>query len=227
MTSTYASPVNELRIQTAADGTRALTFLEVNGVDLLDLQQATERPDGSPYPYGLMVFVPADPVGLLPPDSSVLLPTALPRQAMIGICSCGAPECASLWMQVRRDEFEDVVVWEPDPSAPSSSIDTTYRFDLLDYLDAIDDGHRSTTSWETRPRLLARELRRRQGGLFEFMGGRLLRVRTWPGVEYLSIRVATDDGPHEYQIPVPDDRTDEQLLDELEYFDAGRYRRTS
>ena len=221
-------PVSALDIRTATDagdsaGHRGLTFVYIGGVDVLELERPTQRPDGTLYPYGPMVFHPPDPAVLLPPDSSALLPSVVPREAMVGICGCGEPGDASLWMQVRREHSE--VIWEPDPYAPRSSIQGTYRFDLVQYLEAVDQGHQSTTTWETRPRLLARQLRRQRDSLFGFPVPRLLNARSWPGVDYLLIEVAGSDGVHEYQIPVPDDRTDDQVIADLINFDPQRYER--
>lgn len=148
-----------------------------------------------------MVLYAPDPVGLLPPDSSSLLPSVVPRPAMVGICGCGEPEDDSLWMQVRRDRH--MVIWEPDPNAPRSSIEATYRFDAVQYLEAVDEGHRLTIGWETRPRLLARELRRQRDSLFGFYGLRLLTVRSWPGVNHLMIEVAGTDGIQWYKVLRP------------------------
>lgn len=151
-------------------------------------------------------------------------------QAMVGICSCGESGCGSLWMVVHRENH--LVVWEPDPNAPRSSIDTTWRFELRQYLDAVDDGHRSTVAWETRPQLFARDLRRRRDSLFGFgmgnsrreTGGQLLDVRCWPDVYYVTIRLAEKGGVREYQIPIRSDQTDEEIRCELRDFDPSRYR---
>lgn len=227
MTAT-AVPVSTLQIRTAVQagdsaGHRGLTCIFVDDVDILERERPVRRPDGSLYPYGPMVFYPPDPVGLLPPDSSSLLPSVVPRQAMVGICGCGEPEDASLWMQDRRDR--DVVIWEPDPNAPRSSIEATYRFDLVQYLEAVDDGHRSTIVWETRPRLLARELRRQRDSLFGFSGPRLLNVRSWPGVDDLMIEVAGSDGIAWYEVSVPDDQSDAEVTAGMKNFDPSRYQR--
>ena len=218
--------MSALQIQTttvagATAGPRGLTLIYNDGGDVFELVRPTRRPDGSLYPRGPMVFHPPDPVMLLPPDSSALLPSVVPREAIVGICSCGQPEDASLWMHVRRHHGQ--VIWEPDAYAPRSSIQGTYRFDLVQYLEAVDQGHQSTTTWETRPRLLARELRRQRDSLFGFPGPRLLNARSWPGVDYLLIEVAGSDGVHEYQIPVTDNRTDDQIIADLYNFDPQRY----
>lgn len=228
MTSS-AAPVSTLQIRTAVQvgddraGPRGLACIFIDGVDVLELERPVRRPDGSFYPYGPMVFYPPDPVSLLPPDSSTLLPSVVPRQAMIGICSCGEPEDASLWMHVLREN--NLVVWEPDPNAPRSSIEGTYRFDLVQYLEAVDEGQQSTIEWETRPRLLARELRRQRDSLFGFSGVRLLSIRSWPGVGHLIIEVAAGDGIEFFEVPVPDDQTDDEIVAELHHFDPSRYQR--
>ena len=225
-----AAPLRTLQIRTAVQGgddpagQRGLARIFLDGIDILELERPVRRPDGSFYPYGPMVFYPPDPVTLLPPDSSTLLPSVSPRQAMIGICGCGEPEDASLWMQVRREGH--LVVWEPDPNAPRSSIGGTYRFHLVHYLDAVDQGHQSTIDWETRPRLLARELRRQRDSLFGFYGPRLLSVRSWPGVDHLIIEIAARDGIEFYEVPVRDDQTDDEILAELQNFDPFRYQRS-
>lgn len=214
--------MSELRVRTARQDFRGLVYLSVDGADILQLERPLRRPDGSRYPSGPMVFYPPDPVSLLPPDSSILLPSVIPRQAMVGICSCGEPEDASLWMQIRREGH--LVVWVPDPTAPASSIEGTYRFDLLQYLEAVDEGHRSTIAWETRPRLLARELRRQRDSLFGFSGVKLFSVRSWPGVDYLVIEVTSGDGFQFWEVPVPDDQTNDEIVAALHQFDASRYR---
>lgn len=42
-------------------------------------------------------------------------------------------------------------------------------------------------------------------------------------VTYLLIEVAGNDGVHQYQIPVPDHRTDDQVVVDLVNFDPQRY----
>ncbi|MGH3266995.1 MAG: hypothetical protein ACRDNS_34005, partial [Trebonia sp.] len=111
------SPNSELRIQTGVADGHAVTVILIDGVDILDLQRPTHRPDRSEYTHGPKEFLPSDPVELLPPDSAALLPTTAPRHAMIGICTCGEPGCSSMWLQVRRDGGQ--VVWEPDPDTPT------------------------------------------------------------------------------------------------------------
>jgi hypothetical protein len=206
----------ELRVQTGCDGHHATTSLFIDGVDILELQTPNTRPDGSPYRDGRSkVFRPADPVGLLPPDSRVLLPSASPSQAMVGICGCGESGCASLWLRVRRDG--DQVVWEPDPDTQRHSVDRTWRFDLRRYLDAVDAGM-ATLTWEDRPRLLAREFRRLKDSLFGFpirSGHELLTAHAWPGTGKISISIAGPTGVRWHHIPVPDDETDEQIIDSV------------
>lgn len=143
MSHTAGDGTYDLAIDSGPNGTRAETHISIDGVDLLELQRPTHRPDGSRYPRGPMIYLPADPEDLLPPDSAALLPSVEPHRAMVGICNCGHSDCGSLWLQVRRDR--DQVLWEPSrepPGGARSTIDTCYRFDLVPYLDAIDAGQR-------------------------------------------------------------------------------------
>jgi hypothetical protein len=223
---TRPGQLNELRVETAFDGNRATTSLFIDGVDILELQRPTVRPDGSSYRDGKPnVFRPADPIGLLPPDSRVLLPAAVPCQAMIGVCSCGEAGCASLWLRVRRDGGQ--VLWEPDPDAPRHSVDRTWRFDLARYLDAVDAGT-STMTWEPRVRLLAREFRRLRDRLFGFPirnGYNLLTVSAWPGNDQIIVSVAGPTGVSFHSVPVPADQTDKEIIESLWDFDPARFPR--
>ncbi|MGI8418878.1 MAG: hypothetical protein ACR2P2_22300 [Nakamurella sp.] len=158
---------------------------------------------------------------LLSPDSSALLPAALPRPAMVGVCSCGEADDASLWMQVRREG--DQVVWEPDPTSERSTIDTSWRFDLLPYLDAVDEGQRSVARWEERPRVLARELRRRRDSLFGFdMGNsrgtvaKLTEARAWASSDLISIVISGPSGTQWFRMPVRADLSDQDIIDDLQ-----------
>lgn len=219
-------PVDELRIDTSVVGNSAHTLIFINDVDLLELQRPDHRPDGSPYPSGPKTFLPADPVDVLPPDTRVLLPFHLPTEAMVGVCSCGEPGCGSLWLQVRRDG--QTVLWEPDPLTVRSSIDATYRFELTGYLDAVDGGYRSSQPWETRPRRLARELRRRRDSLFGFSMGStrqgtaadLTWARAWPGVEHISIS-GVGEQRWFYEVLVPDDLSDEDIIAGIQRLDPN------
>ena len=221
--------VRRLAIDTYVSEGRGATRIEIDGVDLLDVQRPARRPDGSVYPDGPMTFLPPDPLGLLPPDSSALLPAAAPRHAMVGICSCGEAGCSSLWLQLRREGSQ--VIWEPDPNSPRSSIDIAWTCELRQYLDAVDDGQRSTLRWETRARLLARELRRQREGLFGFpmidLVARteltLLNVLAWPGRDDIILQIATNDGVRELTVHVDDDRTDEQILNSVRGIDPARF----
>lgn len=217
-------PVDELRIDTTVVGNSAHTLIFINDVALLELQRPDRRPDGSAYPSGPKRFLPADPVDVLPPDTRALLPFHLPAEAMVGVCDCRESGCASLWLQVRRDGR--TVLWEPDPLTVRSSIDTTYRFELTGYLDALDAGYRSTQEWETRPRRLARELRRRRDSLFGFSMGStpqstaadLTWARAWPGVEHISIG-AVGEQRWFYDVLVPDGLSDEHIIAGIQRLD--------
>ncbi len=167
-----------------------------------------------------MVFRPASPVDLLPPDSMALLPTARSRPAMVGICGCGIAGCDSLWLQVRR--CGEQVIWEPYPASPHLTIESRYVFGLVQYLDAVDAGQASTSQWESRALVLAQELRRRRDSLngFPMFAGRgadmavlrLLEVSAWPGHDAIVLTVATPSGVRQLEIPVTDGLTDDQIL---------------
>lgn len=196
-----------LHVETGVREHSAETHLVVGGADLLVHEQWSTR-RGEPR-----MFRPADPVGLLPPDSRVLLPAADPVPAMVGVCTCGSPGCGSLWMQVRRDG--DHAVWEPLPDPPRSSIRGTYRFPLPAYLDAVDDGVRRQV--QEHPRQLARELRVARDSLFGVMppGHELLDVRAWPGVPQVTISVAARATPSFHRIAVEPGDTVQHLIARL------------
>ena len=201
MTGDYPGPGHpgarsRLRVQTGAEEHQATTRLVIDGVDLLDLQQPAVHPDGSPRRGGPKQFLPPDPVGLLPPESPALLPTTAGTAAMVGVCTCGDPECSSLWLRVVRDG--DTAVWGPDPDSPGDTVDRTWRFDLLPYLDVVDTAAAAALAGEDLPRRLARELRRRRNGLHGFgstrSGCHLFDARAWPGIPEVRLTVATDAG---------------------------------
>jgi hypothetical protein len=184
-------------------GTAAATYL------LLDLERPPLAPRAAVRPRSTRRFRPADPVGLLPPDSRALLPTRHPTPVMIGVCSCGEPGCGSLWMQVRRDG--DEVVWGPTQHPPRGSVRRPWRFGLVPYLDAIDAAA-GPWSWEGPSRLLARELRtHRDGPLGPHIGTGfgLHEVRAWPGVDRMVGLVAGPAGLATFSITVrPGDTLD-------------------
>lgn len=200
--------LHTLHAETGAREHHAETILSVDGTDIRILEQATHRADGTLRKQPRL-YNPADPVGLLPPDSRVLLPTTLPVPAMIGICSCGEPGCDSLWMQVRRDR--DLVVWEPTTDTPRASIRHTYRFALLPYLDALDDA--CTRAVEERPQVLARELRASRDSLFGApVRGQVLDVRAWPGTGWISVGIVAPSAVRQLRIVAgPHDSLDDVL----------------
>lgn len=208
--------LNVLRIDTGERQSSAETRLFIDGVELVGSQRFNVRANGTPLDPGRTIgFRPADPVGLLPPDSRALLPSAVPSSVMVGICSCGEAGCGSLYLRVRRDG--DVVLWEPEPSPPHHTVDRTWRFGLGQYLDAIDAGA-ATMTWLSRPLLLARELRRRRDshwGSEAELGCLLLDVRAWPGVDEIQIQVADRDGVRWRRIAVPDEQTDQEIIGSL------------
>lgn len=224
---------SELRIETGTHqpGRRIplpTTTIFIDDVDFFQLERRRRtRPlsgrDGIERPETWWkIYQPTDPVGLLPPDSRVLLPSAAPSRAMVGVCNCGESGCDSLWLQVRRDG--DQVCWEPVEPHTGTSITTTYRFDLRRYLDAIDAGTASLT-WEERPRLLARRLRQEQrDSVFGVpLPGyyRLLDAQAWPGQDQINVTVVGPTGTKYLSLPVPAELSDEQVLDQLRRLDPS------
>lgn len=185
------------------------------------MQRPIRRPDGRLYPGGgPRSFSPPDPAALLPPDSAALLPTMAGTTAMVGVCNCGEPDCGSLWMRVRRTG--DVVVWQPDPDPPDASIDRTWTFDLRRYLDAIDIGQGLFAPLESRARVIARELRRRDdlwAGSTE--GGsklkplHLLDARAGIGPTEIVLEVAFDHGIRRVEVEAQPGMTDQQVVERL------------
>lgn len=209
--------VNVLRIDTAVVDGQPAAMVWIDEVDILQLQRPAHRTYGWQDRPAPDPFRPPDPIALLPPDCAGLLPMTAPRAAMVGICSCGEPGCSSLWIQVRRDA--DRVVWEPDPNSPRSTIDTTWSFELLQYLDAVDEGAQSVQRWEQRPHRLARQFRQRRDSLFEFSVG-----STTEGILWLTDAAASGQ-PDQIQvtlarrtyhhISVTADLTDEDIITSL------------
>jgi hypothetical protein len=77
-----------------------------------------------------------DPDRLLPPLAHVLFPTRQPRRLVVGACSCGETGCGSLVVTLRRVGNE--VIWEPWEANGVETLSRDYRFELTQYLDAID-----------------------------------------------------------------------------------------
>ncbi|MEP6559473.1 MAG: hypothetical protein ABJD68_00155 [Nakamurella sp.] len=199
---------------------RPSTRLRINGIDLLTLQRPM---GGAGQP---LQFIPPDPAVLLPPDSSALMASTVPSQAMVGICGCGEARCNSLWAQVRRDGRQ--VLWEPDPNSSGRTLDTTYRFDLNGYLDSIDGAAATVLARPDRPRRIARELRRQRDSLFGFFmynadfHYRLLDVRSG-AVDNIFITVAGPPGERQYSVAIPADLNDDEIIDRLHRFDPSQY----
>jgi len=188
--------LSRLRIEVGVDGSRSTVRLLVDGADLLASQQSQVFADGRVRPAVPMRFDPPDPTDLLPPDAAVLLLTAAGSAAMVGVCTCGELGCGSLWLRVSRDG--GTVVWGPDPDAAGDTVDRSWRFDLLRYLDAVDTAAAAALAGEDQPRRLARELRHRREALHRFVfarpGIRLLDARAWAGVPEVQLTVASPAG---------------------------------
>jgi len=92
----------------------------------------------------------------------------------------------------------DTAVWAPEPDSPGHTVDRTWRFDLLPYLDAVDTAAAAALAREDLPRRLARELRGRRDGLHGFGFTRsefhLLDARAWPGIPEVRLTLATTAG---------------------------------
>ena len=104
----------------------------------LDDGNASLRPmiDGDDLLAGYRNSTGRDPNRVLPPVSSVLLPTGEARAVLIGSCSCGVTGCGSLEMSVRREH--GTVIWEPALYPQYETLSRSYRFELERYLDAVD-----------------------------------------------------------------------------------------
>lgn len=96
-----------------------------------------------------------DPDDLLRRRAVELLPLGGRRDAAIGVCSCGELGCRSFRVSISRQA--DVVQWSPAEHGETTA--ETYRFALVDYLDALEDA-RELRPFEGRGRGVAREVRR-------------------------------------------------------------------
>lgn len=213
---------SELRIETGYTDHLAATSIFIDGVDFFQLQRRRPRRSRAGADIEWLMYRPTDPVGLLPPDSRLLLPSATPNRAMIGVCSCREAGCDSLWLHVRRDG--DDVWWEPVTVQVGHSIDTAWRFGLRQYLDAIDAGTASLT-WEQRPRLLARRLRTERDVLFGFPPTYywLLDAHAWPDDDQINVTIAGPTGVGHHRLPVPAGLTDDEVLDQVRRTDWSSY----
>ncbi len=100
---------------------------------------ATVRPyvDSEDLLAGYQNSAGLDPERILPPLSDHLLPTRAGRTVIIGSCTCGETGCGCLVVHIRRVGTE--VCWGPsDEAGYSETLARSYRFGLVDYLDAVD-----------------------------------------------------------------------------------------
>ena len=98
-----------------------------------------------------------DPDRLLPPLSSALLPTRWGHVVLVGSCGCGELGCGSLSVRLSRAGSE--VLWQSEPAPHHETIARTYRFELQNYLDAVDDAVENPPSDEGRGRRVSRAVR--------------------------------------------------------------------
>lgn len=226
---TAAPAADTLRLAVHPDPFTPRLRIIVNGADLNDSQRPLSH-RGHPF-----LFLPPRCSTILPPEATALLPTARPTQAMVGVCTCGEAGCNSLWVRVRR--CADRVVWEPDDSSSRHTVDRRWSFELVPYLDEIDDAVVASDGVQPRAHAVAREVRRRRDSLDGFgMSTREQDYRlvaafvAWdePGPDpVLGIEVAGTGGLGHYLVPLPPERSDDEILDELHDFHPERYRRDS
>lgn len=140
-----------------------------------------------------------DPDRLLPPLSSLLFPTRAGRQVLIGVCSCGETGCGSLALWVRRVASE--VKWEPVEVPPDETILRNYRFDLTQYLEAVDRAADDPPG-EGRGRRVARMVRlmlglhdQRYDVLTHFHVAKIDWISAWPWrSETVKVSLSSDKG---------------------------------
>lgn len=115
---------------------------------------------------------------------------------------------------------------------------TCWTFELRDYLDALDDAAAQLGPIESRARRLARQIREQRDGLFGFPVNNRTTVfeclgaeATWWDPEaagpQLGLRLAGPDGDWTYLVPVPDERTDAEILEALHGFEPENHERTA
>lgn len=227
MTANPAADTLRLIVQPARFMPR-LTIV-INGEDLV----ATQRPLGS---IGQpMRFIAPTCAQVLPPDAVGVLPTTRPTRAMVAVCGCGSAGCDSLWVRVSRTGGR--VNWSPDDGSPHRTVDRTWSFELLPYLDAVDGAVAANARLERRAHTVARELRRRRDSLpgvtintreqiFDLRDAYATRNVDDTDDMLLAVRVAGADGIGDYLVPLPENRSDDDILGDLDDFDPARYRCT-
>lgn len=225
MTATPAADMLHLVVEPGLLTPQLRIFL--NGEDLTVAHRPRGR-SGRPIPL-LPTLCPQ----ALPPDVVSWMPTTRPTRAMVAVCNCGEAGCNSLWVRVRR--VGDRVRWEPDDQAPRATVDRGWSFELLAYLDEIDEAVAASHLLETRAHSIARELRVRRDSLFGFGMSTREQVFTLFDARAaldpqdldaglcLGIQVAGRDGLTWHLIPLPVDRSDDDILDDLHDFHPERY----
>lgn len=181
--------------------------------------QLTLRPfiDGQDLLHGYRNDQGLDPHRLLPPISSVLLPVRAGNVAIIGVCSCGETGCGSLSVRLARIGSE--VIWEPEPDPDYETVTRTYRFDLQQYLDAVDDAAGDPPWGEGRGRRVSRAVRLSLGlydqayeSLAVFHTGTVDWVSAWPWTSDVVKVSITSDGQQEiYEFAAGLDETEAEL----------------
>lgn len=159
-----------------------------------------------------------DPDDLLPPLSDLLLPTRGGRHVVIGSCTCGYTGCGSLSMIVRR--AGSTVCWEPFDTGRRETLHRTYRFDLLQYLDAVDTAA-EVRPGEGRARRIVRQVTRRLLLTDEVADG-VARVRP-QGIAWISswpwhsdaVSVLVDGADESLTLPPHPDEADDHYVNRL------------
>jgi hypothetical protein len=156
------------------------------------------------------------PDRLLPPLSSTLLPTRAARSVLIGCCSCGETGCGSLWLSLHRDG--DQVIWAPVPDPRGETLGRSYRFGLVDYLDAVDAAAADRPG-EGRGLRVARLVRLTIGlydgryeSLIYFRTTRIDWVSSWPwDSDTVKASLSDADGHHVLEFDAEPEETDRQF----------------
>ena len=201
-TAPYAGIMNrlQLRYDTTGDALTLRPF--VDGQDLLS---AYTNDQGR------------DPDVLLPPLSARLLPSRAGHTVIVGVCSCGESGCGSLSVRIRRVHSE--VVWEPTDASRYETLKRAYRFDLTEYLDAVDEAGEGPPVGEGQGRRVARAVALMLGrydqqheSMTFFHNAKLDWISVWPWTSNV-IKVCMSRGDEQitYEFSARLDESESQL----------------